>query len=278
MFTTNLAAFRKRFSKNPLIITNHGFRVKRGASMGVSQSIYLSTLGRWTLRAADYVVSLTENDRRKTISAGVPSGKAIVIPNGVDTQLFRPQTSEQIPHSIVWMGRYAPEKGLERLLKAARLLAAEVPDSKFLLVGSGEERGRLVALARQLKLEDNVLFVDPMSPKGIAALLNKCTLFALPSLSEGFPTALLEAMSCAIPVVAASGIGLEEVVGDAGIFAHASNSRELAIAIRTILTDTKLGKSLGLRGRKRVMKYYDWRKVVSAVNGLYKKAIEEKRA
>lgn len=278
MFTTNQAAFRKHFSKNPLIITNHGFRVKRGASMGVSQSIYLSTLGRWTLRAADYVVSLTENDRRKTISAGVPSGKAIVIPNGVDTYLFRPQTSEQIPHSIVWAGRFAPEKGLEQLLKAARLLAAEVPDSKFLLVGSGEERGRLVALARQLKLEDNVLFVDPIPAKGIAALLNKCTLFALPSLSEGVPTALLEAMSCAIPVVAASGIGLEEVVGDAGIFAHAGNSRELAVAIKTILTDTKLGKSLGLRGRKRVMKYYDWRKVVSAVNSLYEKAIEEKRA
>jgi glycosyltransferase involved in cell wall biosynthesis len=246
--------------------------------MGISQSIYLSTLGRWTLRAADYVVSLTENDRRKTISAGVQSAKTVVIPNGVDTDLFHPQTSEKIPHSIVWTGRYVPEKGLERLLKAAKLLAAEVPDVKLLLVGSGKERARLVALAHQLKLEENVLFVDPIQQKDIAALLNKCTLFALPSLSEGFQTALLEAMACAIPVVATSGIGLEEIVGDAGILVNAGNSRELANAIKTILTDTRMGKDLGLRGRERVMEYYDWRQVVSAVNNLYKKAVEEKRA
>lgn len=278
MFTTNLAAFRRHLSKNPLVITNHGFRVKRGGTIGISQSIYLSTLGRWTLHAADYVVSLTENDRRKTITAGVPPRKTIVIPNGVDTRLFRPLTPEQIPHSVLWTGRYVPEKGLAHLLKAAKVVAADVPDSKFLLVGSGEEQSKLVALTRQLELENNVRFIDPIPQKDIAALLNKCTLFALPSLSEGFPNALLEAMACAKPVVATCGIGLEEVVGDVGILVPPGKSCELATAIKTILTDPRLGKKLGVRGRERVMTYYDWRKVVSTVNSLYKKAIEEKRA
>jgi len=277
MFTTNLAAFKRHLSKNPLVITNHGFRVKRSVSLDFAQDIYLSSLGRWTLRAADYVVSLTESERRKTVSAGVPSEKTVVIPNGVDTHVFRPRTSEPIPHSTFWAGRYVAEKGLAYLLEAAKIVTAEFPDAKFFLVGYGEERHSLLALRRKLNLQDNVMLVSLKSQEEIVALLNKCTLFALPSLSEGFPLAVLEAMSCGKPVVVTSGIGLEEVVGDAGIYAHAGDSQELADAIRRILVDGDLGTSLGRRGRERATRYYDWRNVVSAVNDLFEKAIEERR-
>jgi glycosyltransferase involved in cell wall biosynthesis len=277
MFTTNLAAFKRHLSVNPLVITNHGFRVKRSVSLDFAQDIYLSSLGRWTLRAADYVVSLTESERRKTVSAGVPSEKAVVIPNGVDTGVFRPRASEPIPHSTIWAGRYVAEKGLAYLLEAAKIVTTKFPDAKFYLMGYGEERPRLIALRRQLKLEDNVILVSPSSQEEIVALLNKCTLFALPSLSEGFPLAVLEDMSCGKPVVVTSGIGLEEVVGDAGIYAQAGDSHELADAIMTILGDQRLGGSLGRRGRERATRYYDWRNVVSEVNDLFEKAIEERR-
>ena len=278
MFTTNLAAFRKRFSMNPFVITNHGFRVKRHVSLDVTQAIYLATLGRWTLNSADYVVSLTRNERRKVISAGVPPGKAIVILSGVNTQLFRPHGSQKISHSVLWTGRYVAEKGLHFLLQAAKMVTARFPDARFLLVGDGEEASRLLRLRQEMNLVGSVVFASPRSQEEIVDLLNECTLFALPSLSEGFPMSVLEAMSCGKPVVVTSGIGLEEVVGDAGIYARPGDPCSLAKAIMTILGDEELGARLGSRGRERVTRYYEWDNVVSSVNSLFEKAIKEKRS
>lgn len=277
MFTTNLAALKRNLSNNPLVITNHGFRVRRGASLDFAQNIYLSSFGRWNLRSADYVVSLTESERRKTLAAGAPADKTTVIPNGVDTELFRPHSTEPIPHSVIWTGRYVPEKGLTYLLEAAKLVTVHFSDARFLLVGYGEELPHLLALIHQMKLERNVILLGRKSPDEIAALLNRSTLFVLPSLSEGFPSAVLEAMSCGKPVLVTSGIGLEDVVSNAGLYAPPGDSRELAEAIQCILADDDLGMDLGRRGRKRVTQHYDWRNVVSAINDLYMKAIEEKR-
>jgi len=276
MFTTNLAAFKRHLSDNPLIIINHGFRVKRRVSLDIAQDIYLSSLGRWTLRAADYVVSLTESERSRVVSAGVPSEKAVVIPNGVDTQIFRPQASEQIPHSVIWVGRYVAEKGLSHLLEAAKIVTREFPDAKFFLIGYGEERSSLLVLRRRLNLEENVIFVSARSQEDIVQLLNECTVFALPSLSEGFPLAVLEAMSCAKPVVATSGIGLEEILGEAGVYAHAGDSRELAKAIRSLLINEGVARRLGELSRQRVTKHFEWGNTVSAVNELFERAIRKR--
>jgi len=277
MFTTNLAAFKRHLSKNPLVITNHGFRVKRSMTINFAQDIYLSNLGRSTLRAADYVVSFTGSERRKTIAAGVRADKAIVIPNGVDTKLFRPQPTEPVPNSIFWAGRFVPEKGLTYLLEAAKIVTTRFSNARFILVGYGEGLSKLLALIHQMKLERNVIILGLKSPDEIAAWLNKCTLFVLPSLSEGFPSSVLEAMACGKPVLVTSGIGLEEVVGDAGLYAHLSDSRGLAEAIQTILVDKGLARDLGRRGRRRASQHYDWHRVVSAINGLYLRALEEKR-
>ncbi len=278
MFTTNLAAIKKRLSRNPFVITNHGFRVKRGRLLELAQDVYLSSVGRRTLRSADYVISLTETERRRTVWAGVSPAKTIVIPNGVDSEQFRPKVCEPIPNSIIWTGRYVTEKGLCHLLDAARIVKEEFPSVKFMLVGYGEEFPSLVELTRQLRLEESVTFLSPRSQSEIVDLLNRSTMFALPSLSEGFPSSVLEAMSCQKPVVASSGIGLEEVIGDAGLYAPPGNSRALAAAIKTLLWNEELSLKLGRRGRERVIEQYDWPRVVSAVNALFERALREKNS
>jgi len=276
MFTTALAAVKKQFSRKPFIVINHGFMVRRGPFLESLQDLYLSSIGKWTLTSADYVVSLTESERRRSISAGVNPGKAIVIPNGVDIELFRPMACDPIPHSIIWIGRYVTEKGLTHLLRAASIVVHEFPDSKFILVGYGEELPKLLELARSLRLEDRVVFLDPRPQQEIAVLLNRCTLFVLPSLTEGFPSALLEAMACAKPVVVTSGIGLEEVVSDGGILVPPADPNALADSISRILRAEEFAKTLGLRARERVVAQYRWQNVVYAVNELFKRAIEEK--
>ena len=276
MFTTNLAALKRKLSDVPLVITNHGFRVERGSVENRAQDLYLRSVGRWVLTAADYVISFTHSERNKVISAGVSPAKALVIPNGVDTGLFRPEPCEPIPGSVVWTGRFVAEKGLPYLLKAARLVVDEIPESKFIIVGYGGELPRLLDLRQQLRLEDHVAFPGPMSQQEIVTLLNRCTVLALPSLSEGFPSSVLEAMACAKPVVVTSGIGLEEIVENAGIYTQPANPHALADAIKKILRDPGLAIELGKRGRRRVIDHYDWRKIVSSVNELFERAIRER--
>jgi glycogen(starch) synthase len=278
MFTTTLAALKRKLSDIPLIITNHGFRVERGELVNRAQDLYMKSAGRWVLTSADDVISFTHSERNKVMSAGVPAEKAVVIPNGVDTDLFRPISCDPIPQSVVWTGRFVAEKGLPYLLEAARLVATEVPGTKFIMAGYGEELPKLLDLRRRLGLERNIAFLVPMPQEEIVTLLNRCTVFALPSLSEGFPSSVLEAMACEKPVVVTSGIGLEEVVGDTGLYVPPSSPRALADAIKRVLRDAGLGIELGRRGRQRVIKYYDWRNIVSKVNELFERAIRRQTA
>lgn len=155
-------------------------------------------------------------------------------------------------------------------------MKSKFPNSIFILVGYGEELPELLQLRRHLQLDDNVVFVGPKTQVEVASLLNRCTVFALPSLSEGFPTSVLEAMSCRKPVVVSSGIGLEEVVADAGLYAQPRNPRALAEAIVRVLSNRKLAIDLGRRGRDRILKHYSWTQVVAAIDLLFHKAVEQR--
>jgi alpha-maltose-1-phosphate synthase len=278
MFTTSLAAIKKRLSSTPLVVTNHGFSVKRGRLLNAAQSVYLSSLAKFSLTAANCVISFTEAERKKTILAGVKPNRAVVIPNGVDTRFFLPAKTDSLPRSVLWFGRFVPEKGLRYLIEAARIVTAHVPDATFILVGGGGELPNLVKLRNTLGLRDNIIFYPEIDEKKILGLLNSCTLFALPSLSEGFPSAVLEAMSCKKPVVITAGIGLEEVVGRAGLYVPARDPIVLAKAIEKLLRNEGLANELGERGRSIVEARYDWRKVVRQINTLFEKITEQRPA
>lgn len=275
MFTTWLAAIKKHLSTRPFVITNHGFRVKRGRLLDYAQDMYLSSLGRFSLTAADRVISFTSAERMKTVMAGVPSEKSVVIPNGVDTDFFSPTHEQTSPRNVLWTGRYVREKGIRYLIEAAKIVSKRFPDSKFILVGGGEELPSLVQLRDRLGVADNVIFLPEIDQTKLLSVLNRCTVFVLPSLSEGFPSSVLEAMSCQKPVVATGGIGLEEVIGDAGLYVPPRNSQTLANAIATVLGNQDLARELGKRGRKRVLTHYDWKHMVSEIDGLFERTIDE---
>jgi len=277
MFTTNLAALKAKSSAKPFVITNHGFKVERGRLLNFAQDIYLSSVGRLSLAAADSVVSFTEPEREKTIHAGVASRRAVLIPNGVDTRLFRPLPVEPVPHSVLWAGRYVPEKGVRYLLEAARLVVTTFPDARFFLVGYGEGLSEATRLRDYLGLRDQVSLLPVMEQGKLLELINQCTIFALPSLSEGFPSTVLEAMSCGKPVVVTANIGMEGVVGDAGLYVPARDPTALANSIITLLANEEFSDKLGKRGRETAVSQYDWLQIVEKLNTLFTNLIENKR-
>ncbi|MGD1055580.1 MAG: glycosyltransferase family 4 protein, partial [Nitrososphaerales archaeon] len=181
--------------KVPGIVTVHGLRVSRGPLVDLAEGLYLRTVARRVFETASRVICLTDVDARDTVEYGCPAGKISVIPNGVDSELFRPgdKPTEKL---ILWTGRFVPEKGLPILLRAAKTVAARVEGVKFLLVGFGPGRSEIERMARDMGLSPGIVeFEGPVTREEVAQILRRAMVFAFPSLQEGLPLSLLEAMA-----------------------------------------------------------------------------------
>lgn len=135
--------------------------------------------------------------------------------------------------TVLSVCRFYPRKRLNVLLRAAAQLRARIPHLSVRLVGNGPELSRLRALWRELKLEGTAAFLGDVSREQLAAEYNRCDLFCLPSVQEGFGLVFLEAMASAKPVVAARAAAVPEVVPQ-GILVEPDNPEALADAIESL--------------------------------------------
>ncbi len=160
----------------------------------------------------------------------------------------RPQDG---PWRIAWAGRMAPEKGLATLLRAVTLLVANGRQVRLSLIGDGPERPRLEAQARTLGITDSISWEGYVGERErFLAMLRESDLFVLPSLTEGVPKVLLEAMACGVPVVASAVGGIPALLGggDRGRLLRAGDEIDLATAIRSVLEDPSAARTLRERG------------------------------
>jgi glycosyltransferase involved in cell wall biosynthesis len=150
-------------------------------------------------------------------------------------------------------------------------------DACFKLVGYGPELRNLEKLATTLGVNKNVEFTGPATKRELLELYNTSSVFVLPSLSEGFPNTVLEAMACGTPVIVTSGIGLEEVVATAGLYVPPREPVQLSDMILKILDNEEIAHELGHRARQRA-EIYDWRGIVEQTNALYERIISSREA
>ena len=272
LFLTAFQAVRKATRLGlASVVTVHGVSVKRGALINLAQSTYLHSLGLKTLREADRVVCLTRSDAVEIEKLGCPSSKISLVPNAVDTELFKPREGRE-DNLVVWIGRFVPEKGVEYLLEAARIVAKKSPTVKFLLIGYGPLREKIVKMAVDYRLlGKQVAITGPLTRAEIAQVLCKATIFALPSLSEGMPLALLEAMSSGNAVVASDVGGIAEIVRnyDNGMLSSPGNAKELASSILMLLCDDGLRGKLARNAREAVEKEHSWGSVLAQLDSVY---------
>jgi glycosyltransferase involved in cell wall biosynthesis len=150
------------------------------------------------------------------------------------------------------MGRLHPVKGLEVFLRAARVINERGRRARFIIAGDGPLREQLQALAQQYGLAHEVMFLGHRSDGN--NILGLMDLFVLPSLSEGIPMVLLEALALARPVVATAVGGIPEVIEHEinGLLVDAGNHDDLATGCLRVMSDPVLAQGLGHAGRKRV--------------------------
>ena len=219
----------------PVICTAHSAREGGGLRM----------LGyRLTDRWSDLTTHVSPQGRQAMIDAGAVSPAGIeVVPNGIDTAQFRPDTTlrqrarealglQDSTRLLINVGRLVKEKAQATLIDAFAQLEAG-SDTQLLIVGDGPLRGALEQQIRDHKLAGRVHLTGARSD--IPALLNAADLFVLSSDIEGMPLALGEALACGLPVVATAAAGVAELLAQYGEIVPRGNPAALAAAMRLAL-------------------------------------------
>lgn len=185
---------------------------------------------------AALVCPVNERLQRAIESYGVRAHFRIV-PNTVDTDVFHftPGAQKGAPVRLINVAHHVEVKGLDVLLRAFAAVAAGRPELKLELIGDGPLTPDLQRLAAELKLGAQVGFAGAAKPPQIAARLAASDVFVLSSLSENMPLAVLEALSCGLPVAATDVGGVPEAVGADGALAEAGDVQGLAAAIESVL-------------------------------------------
>lgn len=209
--------------------------------------ILLVILLEWlTYMLADLVVVTTEADKNYVLSHYPVSEKKIqVIPNGINTDIFKPmdQVSKE-EGRVLFVGRLIPQKNLFALIKAFQ----DLPQMILHIVGQGPLKNQLVEYARKNNVQ--VVFKDRVSNSEMPFEMNKSQIFVLPSLYEGHPKVLLEAMACGIPVIGTKVIGIKEIIRhrENGLLCGTS-VHEIRDAISILSDDDVLAAKISMKGR-----------------------------
>lgn len=214
----------------------------------------LSWLHALMARRVDRLLCVSDAVREHYIRQGLPRNKLQTVYNGIDTEVLAPRPKERRGELLVgWVGRIEPWKGGVTFIDAARLLASERRDLRFLMVGTGPEESRIRAIvAASPLLRDTVTLAGYRSDS--RDLLADCDVFANTSIEpEPLSRSALEALAFGLPIAASNSGGNPEIVvdGENGFLFEPGNHAGLAEVIRRLADDAGLRSRLGAESRRR---------------------------
>jgi glycosyltransferase involved in cell wall biosynthesis len=226
---------------------------------------------KWMSRNADAVSANAEAVKRLCIDEeGSAPGRTFVIPNGLDLERFDELAKRPLEgplpdgHPLIAVvANLWPVKGHRALLAAIATVRRERPGARFVLVGDGPERAWLEANAGP-----ETAFLG--TRYDVPAILSRCDAFCLPSLAEGLPNAVMEAMAAGLPVVASAVGGVPELVGpDNGFLAEPGDANSLSTQLLRLLSDRRRASDLGAQGRHKIERDFSLRRLAERHRALY---------
>ncbi|HEY1206375.1 MAG: glycosyltransferase [Bryobacteraceae bacterium] len=225
-------------------------------NMGYWYTPRLLRVFRYLNRHTTRVLANSEQVKQRVVEAeGLAPEKVDVLYNGVDLERYAPGHSE--PATIGIVANYRPVKDLDLFLRAARLVAAEVPEAVFLLAGQGPLRDQLGRLAEELGISGRVTFTDGRGE--VPAHLRRMSIGCLSSQSEGFSNAILEYMAAGLPVIATDVGGNAEAIdyGVTGYLVRERTPEAFARPIVELLRDRNRRDEMGRRALERCRERFE---------------------
>lgn len=278
----NMTAFTKIFTRLPMVLTSHGaIPGYRGIKHSI-EAVYNATAGKWTLRAMDRIIAVSPSQADILENLGARRKDIRIIPSGFDlsqfhlerdSQEFKTKYSIGGRKTILFVGTLIPRKGIEYLIEA-------VSYSKFkplLLLVGGEIPGflghqkYLEEKTRRFGVEKDVLFLGHFTREKLEPAYLASDLFAFPSLIEGLPLVLLEAMFYGKGIVATDIPGNCDAIKDGvnGLLCQPRDARDLSRKIDILLDNPELRQRFGAEARKDALSNYGWDSVLKKITDVY---------
>lgn len=274
-FTANAyATAGARLAGVPIVCTIHGKNYWPHA-------LYRREASRWVVRNSRAFVAVSADlGEFAAETLGISATKVTVIRNGIDVTRF---TRDEIKRTrlraelgvrdaqplLLACGELSEVKGHEWLLRATPRLLESRPDALVAIAGDGALRGALESLAAKLGVSAHVRFLG--FRRDVPALLSAADVFVMPSLSEGLPLAILEAMAAGVPIVATRVGGMPQLIraGDTGWLVSSGDPRDLGEALVVAVTDELSRQRVAAAARDLCVREYGLEKTVAAYAALY---------
>jgi N-acetyl-alpha-D-glucosaminyl L-malate synthase BshA len=241
-------------------------------------------LVKFSIEESDGVTAVSRFLKEKTITNYYIEKEIAVIPNFVDTEVFKKISINDCAFKkhiapngekvLVHTSNFRPIKRVSDAIKIFDIVQKEIP-SKLLLVGDGPDRSECERLVRELDLADNVKFLGKQ--EGLVEILSSSDIFLIPSQSESFGLAALEAMSCGLPVISSSVGGLPELVkhNDCGFIAEIGDVDRMAKYTLDLLTNEKKYEMFSHCARNRAVNMFDKSKVIPLYEEHYENILKQ---
>lgn len=236
---------------------------------------------RRVVSLSNETVAISETTKNEILQRyNLPQAKINVIHNGIDLDGFELHKNIKISGEpfrrenetlLIAVCNLFPQKGTKYLLEAL----VNVDRVRCLIVGDGDLRKRLIEQAYTLEIQDKVIFLGKRDD--VPALLNSADIFVLPSIDEGFPFVVLEAMATGLPVIATIVGGVPEMIqdGEEGILVESRNPEALAEAITKLSKSKDLRMVMGKKARKKIEENFSAIKMTDHTLEVYKRCVGE---
>ena len=259
----------------PYVVSVHGLDAFSTAQVQGRAAEWCRRISQRVYRGSRRVICISERVREQVLEGTGRTCRTSVVYNGVDPDLFSP-ANEAGPNelSVLAVGNLIPIKGHDVLIRAIGALAAEFPKLRLDIIGDGAERSRLQALTQELGLNERVRFLGRKPRREVAAAMQRCTVFALPSRYEGLGCVYLEAMAAGRPVIGCRGQGIAEIIqhGSNGFLVGPDNEKELTLALGMLLRDEARRRSLGAVARDTILDRYTLQNQAQGLARIYRES------
>jgi glycosyltransferase involved in cell wall biosynthesis len=262
---------RRLFAPNALVVLHSCQNVNR------VKRRHVKLVMRVSLRCAEAITCDSREAMALLARMGYEGRMAVISPNAVNTQVFRPSAPRPASEmfTIAYVGRLVPQKGLDTLIEAIRLLGLPV---RLLMIGDGPIQRELEAQASRAGIHEQISFVGRVAPEQLPGWLAQADVLVLPSRTtavwkEQFGRVLTEAMACKVPVVGSDSGAVPEVIGDGGLIFPEGDATALADCLRRLAESPALRLELAGRGYARVMQHYTQECIAEQTAAFYRRII-----
>lgn len=276
LFTGLIALAVKMIRGIPYVVTLRGSDVLQSRKGTFAYFISL-----FILKRAALITTVNQDIRSWVTAQGIPEERVVFLRNGVEVCMNGRSGGVSSRCSLLYVGSLIPRKGVRTLIEAFSKVIREEKEVRLVLIGDGREQEQLRVQVKSFGLGGLVTFVGTQPPDQIPHWMNRSDCLVLPSLWEGTPNVVLEAMACGLPVVASDLPGISEVMnhGVHGLLSKPEDADELAQNLLKLIRNKGLRLQMGKRGREAIIEMgIGWNQVAGRYQEVYKQLCAESRA